>query len=91
MKIIPWHAKDEELYFLSTRLVKDPRTERPKGFGFVTYESEAEAQKALKAMNGRKLMVFIVHSLAEDDAYEDQWSIEILKKLKHIVKLPSPN
>ncbi|XP_059429750.1 organelle RRM domain-containing protein 6, chloroplastic [Corylus avellana] len=35
------------------RLVKDPRTERPKGFGFVTYESEAEAQKALKAMNGR--------------------------------------
>ncbi|XP_023876274.1 organelle RRM domain-containing protein 6, chloroplastic [Quercus suber] len=35
------------------RLVKDPRTQRPKGFGFVTYESEVEAQKALKAMNGR--------------------------------------
>ncbi|XP_010260084.1 PREDICTED: cold-inducible RNA-binding protein-like [Nelumbo nucifera] len=35
------------------RLVKDPRTQRPKGFGFVTYESENEAQKALKAMNGR--------------------------------------
>ncbi|XP_062172467.1 uncharacterized protein LOC133878005 [Alnus glutinosa] len=42
------------------RLVKDPRTERPKGFGFVTYESEAEAQKALKAMNGR---VFSLSSL----------------------------
>ncbi|XP_075634289.1 uncharacterized protein LOC142606822 isoform X2 [Castanea sativa] len=36
------------------RLVKDPRTQRPKGFGFVTYESEVEAQKALKAMNGRE-------------------------------------
>ncbi|GMY10791.1 organelle RRM domain-containing protein 6, chloroplastic-like [Fagus crenata] len=35
------------------RLVKDPSTQRPKGFGFVTYESEEEAQKALKAMNGR--------------------------------------
>ncbi|XP_057472957.1 uncharacterized protein LOC130761470 isoform X3 [Actinidia eriantha] len=35
------------------RLVKDPRTQRPKGFGFVTYESEVEAQSALKAMDGR--------------------------------------
>ncbi|KAJ7980894.1 RNA-binding family protein [Quillaja saponaria] len=35
------------------RLVKDPITQRPKGFGFVTYESEIEAAKAVKAMNGR--------------------------------------
>ncbi|KAL5581059.1 hypothetical protein UlMin_013501 [Ulmus minor] len=35
------------------RLVKHPKTLRPKGFGFVTYDSEIEAQKALKAMNGR--------------------------------------
>ncbi|MFQ6638750.1 hypothetical protein Gotur_016002 [Gossypium turneri] len=35
------------------RLIKDPKTQRPKGFGFVTFETEAEAQKALKAMNGR--------------------------------------
>ncbi|XP_059626641.1 organelle RRM domain-containing protein 6, chloroplastic-like [Cornus florida] len=35
------------------RLVKDPRTQRPKGFGFVTFESEVEAHKALKSMNGR--------------------------------------
>ena len=35
------------------RLVKHPKTQRPKGFGFVTYDSEIEAQKALKAMNGR--------------------------------------
>ncbi|KAK9154250.1 hypothetical protein Sjap_001730 [Stephania japonica] len=35
------------------RLVIDGRTQRPKGFGFVTYESEIEAQRALKAMDGR--------------------------------------
>jgi len=34
-------------------LVYDPRTQRPKGFGFVTYDSEVEAQSALKSMNGR--------------------------------------
>ncbi|XP_028752729.1 organelle RRM domain-containing protein 6, chloroplastic [Neltuma alba] len=35
------------------RLVKDPKTQRPKGFGFVSYESEIEAEKAMNAMNGR--------------------------------------
>ncbi|XP_049381538.1 uncharacterized protein LOC125846132 [Solanum stenotomum] len=35
------------------RLVKDPRTQRPKGFGFVTFESEADAQSALNSLNGR--------------------------------------
>ncbi|KAJ8631679.1 hypothetical protein MRB53_025002 [Persea americana] len=35
------------------RLVMDQRTQRPKGFGFVTFESEMEAQRALKAMDGR--------------------------------------
>lgn len=35
------------------RLVKDPRTQRPKGFGFVTFESEADAQNALNCMNRR--------------------------------------
>ncbi|KAF8402850.1 hypothetical protein HHK36_010941 [Tetracentron sinense] len=35
------------------RLVMDQMTRRPKGFGFVTYDSEVEANKALKAMNGR--------------------------------------
>ncbi|XP_038707374.1 RNA-binding protein 3 isoform X2 [Tripterygium wilfordii] len=37
------------------RLVKDPKTQRPKGFGFVTFEKETHAQKALKSMNGRNL------------------------------------
>ncbi|XP_021654413.1 28 kDa ribonucleoprotein, chloroplastic isoform X3 [Hevea brasiliensis] len=35
------------------RLVLDPRTQKPKGFGFVTFDSESQAQKALKAMDGR--------------------------------------
>ncbi|XP_061974718.1 organelle RRM domain-containing protein 1, chloroplastic-like [Populus nigra] len=35
------------------RLVVESKTLRPKGFGFVTFESEADAHKALKAMNGR--------------------------------------
>ncbi|XP_021887634.1 small RNA-binding protein 11, chloroplastic [Carica papaya] len=37
------------------RLVIDRETRRPKGFGFVTFESEIDAQKALEAMNGRIL------------------------------------
>ncbi|KAK1651163.1 hypothetical protein QYE76_068968 [Lolium multiflorum] len=35
------------------RLVRDNQTGRPKGFGFVKYKSEMEAQKAVKAMDGR--------------------------------------
>ncbi|CAN8301224.1 unnamed protein product [Cochlearia groenlandica] len=35
------------------RLIKDQQTQRPKGFGFVTFESEDDAQKALKALNGK--------------------------------------
>ncbi|KAJ7947691.1 RNA binding protein [Quillaja saponaria] len=35
------------------RLVKHLKTQRPKGFGFMSYESEIEAEKAMKAMNGR--------------------------------------
>lgn len=35
------------------RVVMDNKTQRPKGFGFVSFQSEVEAQNALKAMNGR--------------------------------------
>ncbi|XP_038895198.1 small RNA-binding protein 11, chloroplastic-like [Benincasa hispida] len=35
------------------RLIRDPKTQRPKGFGFVTFQSPVEAKKALQAMNGR--------------------------------------
>jgi len=42
------------------RLVVESKTLRPKGFGFVTFESEADAHKALKAMNGRVFSYFLI-------------------------------
>ena len=35
------------------RLVRDNQTGRPKGFGFVKYSSQADAEKAVRAMDGR--------------------------------------
>ncbi|KAI8573838.1 hypothetical protein RHMOL_Rhmol01G0306300 [Rhododendron molle] len=60
---LSFYTTNEELKRLFTpygvvkeaRLVMDPITRRPKGFGFVTYDSEVEAQKAIKSMNGRVL------------------------------------
>ncbi|KAK7402175.1 hypothetical protein VNO78_14229 [Psophocarpus tetragonolobus] len=37
----------------NANLVMDPVTKRHKGFGFVSYKTEIEAEKAMKAMNGR--------------------------------------
>lgn len=38
---------------VAVRLVRDPKTQRPKGFGFVKFASEVDARNAVKAMNGR--------------------------------------
>ncbi|KAK2976451.1 hypothetical protein RJ640_015574 [Escallonia rubra] len=35
------------------RIIRDSKTLRPKGYAFIRFESEVEAQKAMKAMNGR--------------------------------------
>ncbi|KAL6195637.1 hypothetical protein ACLB2K_031255 [Fragaria x ananassa] len=51
------------------RLVIDPNTQRPKGFGFVTYKSEVEAQKAIKVMDGRMVdgrLLFVEVAHPED-------------------------
>ncbi|XP_044482452.1 small RNA-binding protein 11, chloroplastic isoform X3 [Mangifera indica] len=51
------------------RMILDPKTQRPKGFGFVSFESEVEAQKALKAMNGRLVngrLIFVEVAKNED-------------------------
>ena len=38
-----------------TNLMMDRTTGRPRGFGFVTMASPAEAEKAIEAMNGKEL------------------------------------
>ncbi|GAB2220725.1 hypothetical protein Droror1_Dr00008394 [Drosera rotundifolia] len=35
------------------RLIVDPKTKRRKGFGFVTFKTKIEAQKAVKALDAR--------------------------------------
>ncbi|KAH9603075.1 hypothetical protein KSS87_012017 [Heliosperma pusillum] len=58
---LSFYTSDDELRQLflpfgevkEARLAMDPRTGRTKGFGFVTFENEAEAQNALNAINGR--------------------------------------
>ncbi|OAO92352.1 hypothetical protein AXX17_AT5G59290 [Arabidopsis thaliana] len=52
------------------RLIKDQQTQRPKSFGFITFESEDDAQKALKALNGKvKIHFFNLHSLLKCSMY----------------------
>ena len=38
-----------------TNLMMDRTTGRPRGFGFVTMASPAEAEKAIEAMNGKEM------------------------------------
>ena len=45
----------------AARLMRDRQTGRMKGFGFVKYSSQAEADKAVKAMNGRVRAFCSVH------------------------------
>ncbi|CAM8909963.1 unnamed protein product [Rhodiola kirilowii] len=40
-------------------LVMDTKTRRPKGFGFVTFGTEDEAQKAIKGLNGKTNQSYI--------------------------------
>lgn len=67
---LPWAIDDNKLAELfskfgtvvSAQVVKDRETGRSRGFGFVEMSSEAEAQEAIKQLNGsdmdgRKLIV----------------------------------
>ncbi|ESQ42355.1 hypothetical protein EUTSA_v10015391mg, partial [Eutrema salsugineum] len=42
-----------QLFSPFARLIRDSQTQRPKGFGFITYESEDNAQIAMKALDGK--------------------------------------
>lgn len=60
---IPYTATDDELKQLfseagtveSATIVTDKFSGRSRGFGFVEMSSDDEAQKAVEALNGRKL------------------------------------
>ncbi|KAL0410149.1 UNVERIFIED_CONTAM: Small RNA-binding protein 11, chloroplastic [Sesamum latifolium] len=41
--------------FVGAKIVMDRVSDRSKGFGFVTYASEDEAEKAIAEMNGKPL------------------------------------
>jgi cold-inducible RNA-binding protein len=45
--------------FFAASLIIDPKTQRPKGFGFVSYQSEIQAQKAIKALNATVIVSFL--------------------------------
>lgn len=52
---------------VSAIVVKDRHTDRSKGFGFVEFAQEEDAQKAREAMNGKELSG---RSLKVDEARE---------------------
>lgn len=60
---LPWSANDEDLQtafaahgnVLSAKVVTDKETRRSRGFGFVEFETEAEANAAIQALNGTEL------------------------------------
>lgn len=50
---------------LEAKIVIDRVSDRSKGFGFVTFASEDEAQKAIKELNGKALngrVMFVDHA-----------------------------
>lgn len=60
---LPWAANDEDLQkafsahgkVISAKVVTDKETRRSRGFGFVEFETEAEAAAAVQALNGTEL------------------------------------
>lgn len=60
---LPFSATDSEVQALfaqhgtvnSVALINDRETGRPRGFGFVEMNDDAEAQKAMDAINGHEM------------------------------------
>ncbi|KAH0779600.1 hypothetical protein KY290_006027 [Solanum tuberosum] len=55
---------------IEAKIVTDRVSDRSKGFGFVTYASEDEAEKALQEMNGKPLngrVVFVDYAKPKTD------------------------
>jgi len=60
---LPWAVTDENLKsafethgsVVSAKVITDRQTGRSRGFGFVEMENEADASKAIEALNGSEL------------------------------------
>jgi RNA recognition motif-containing protein len=65
----------------AARLMRDRQTGRMKGFGFVKYSSQAEAEKAVKAMDGRVCAFCFVHLFPLKTWFTDAnklWCLQIV-------------
>ncbi len=60
---LPWAVTDESLKtafeshgaVISAKVITDRQTGRSRGFGFVEMENEADANKAIEALNGSEM------------------------------------
>lgn len=50
MKVLPYHARTDRTQIV----VKDHDTHRSRGFGFVRFASDVEADAAMNAMNNQE-------------------------------------
>lgn len=79
---LPYSVTDEKLSeifskfgeIVSAKVIVDKFTGRSKGFGFVEFGSEKEAQKAIKEMDGselegRKIIVNVARPMEERKPY----------------------
>ncbi len=75
---LPWAVNDQKLEEIfsqhgtvsSARVITDKFTGRSKGFGFVEFENDEDADKAIKAldgseMDGRKIAVNVARPMEE--------------------------
>jgi len=75
---LPWSVDDQKLQdlfsahgkLISAKVISDKYTRRSKGFGFVEFENDEEADKAIKAlhesdMEGRKIIVNVARPMEE--------------------------
>ncbi len=75
---LPWSVTDQELQDMfaahgavaSARVITDKFTGRSKGFGFVEYSNDEDADKAIKALDGsdiqgRKIVVNVARPMED--------------------------
>ena len=82
---LPWSVDDQKLQdifsahgaVLSAKVITDKYTQRSKGFGFVEFENDEDADKAVAAlhesdMEGRKIIVNVARPMEERAPRDDR-------------------